>query len=687
MKFFKAAILLFFMYFAADAFCADLLSISSQTKRVEFESGFSYYDSKNGDVYLSTGVVVRQIDANDFLLKKITSGEILLKSAESRIVMNSPFVMEDSSGTIKAEKGYYDYSRNEGLLKNGVFNLGRFIFRGKEIKVKDGSYSYRSASLTTCDLEEPHYRIAAHKISLSPGRYFVAYSTIFYLGRVPVFYFPVVYKPLGEGTPVLSQFYPGYDERNGFYIKSNYTYKFNRYSRAKVFLDYFSRKGFGTGTELDYYRPDKNISSISYYRINEYSRESERWGVNGGMWHSFNLENNSAYFQTYARLLSDPGFNNDFFRSNPFAVSSEKQAGAAFTYNTSKTNTRLSYYTKYLSSQDNLSFRHAYETAPRLDFNTSQMKILNLPFWNTWSFYAENSKIDTPYYQNNLYGAWTISMPVKIYKTFNLYPSAFYYQNVHMSTSPSAADSFIGRYGANINARKTNSWGSIDLNFYSLRRNAKNKMSLDRNSSDGGVEKQELSLSVFKIRNSGSYLRFSGGYDLKDYNLQKDFSERFLPFAAEVYSFSSNREIFLYDSYDISSGNKSFISQINFGGKDEYFGFGLSNYSTEKNEWIVSNSFGFDPRLPGKWRIEGVLRFWTDFSGSKVKTGFFEKSAVIYKDFHDFRTKFNFRVRKDVKEFFVYLTLKMNDPYRNDEFSRKTDAFWRPWRKPGEARD
>lgn len=683
----KMIILLFLVNFAADAFSMDLLSISSQTKRLEFQSGFSYYDSKNGDVYLSTMVVIRQIDAGDFLTRKIASDEILIHSHYSTVVMKSPFVMEDSSTTIKAEKGYYDYSKNEGLLENGVFNFGRFIISSREIKVKDGLYSYRSASLTTCNLEAPHYHISAHKIYLLPGKYFVAYSTIFYLGRVPIFYFPIVYKPLGDGAVVLSQFYPGYDERNGFYVKSNYTYKFNKYSRAKVFLDYFSKKGVGMGTELDYYRPDRNISSISYYRINEYSREFERWGMNGGIWHSFNLKNGSAYLQTYARLLSDPKFNNDFFRSNPFAITSQKQAEAAFTYNSSKTNTRISYYTEYISSLDNLSFRHAYETAPRLDFNTSQIKIFNFPFWNTWSFYAENAKNDTPYYQNNLYGAWTVSMPVKIYKTFNFYPSIFYYQNVHISTSDAGRDIFIGRYGTNMNARKTNSWGSIDLNFHSIRRNAKNKMRLDKNSSDGGVEKQQLSLSVFKIRNSGSYLRFSSGYDLKDYNFKKDFYKRFLPFAAEIYSYSSRMEIFLYSSYDIASKNDSFISQVNFGGKEEYFGFGLSNYATKKNEWIVSNSFGLVPPLFRKWRIEGVLRFWADFSDNMVKSGFFEKSVAVYKDFHDFRAKFNFRTRKDVKEFFVYITLKMNDPYKNDEFSRQTNAFWRPWRKPIDVRD
>lgn len=675
------------LIYALSAAAFDFSSVSSDTKRVEFESGFARYDQQKGEIYLSTQVTVRQINDEDILLKKIMSDQMLVKTSESLILMDSPFEMHDSTGIIKAGRGYYDYSKNEGEIKNGVFNMGRFILRGRQIKVRDGSYSYRKASVTTCDLPDPHYRIGAYKITLVPGRYFIAYSTVFYLGKIPVFYFPVVYKPLGEGTPVLSQFYPGYDERNGFYIKSNYIYKFNRYTRLKAFLDYFSRRGLGTGTEADYYKPDKNITSLSFYRIKEYGDKSERWGLNGGIWHSFKNEKHDAYLQTYARLLSDPGFNNDFFRSNPFAVTSDKQAGAAFTYNARKTNTRLSYYTRYVSTDSDTSFYHAYETAPRLDFQTVPMRVMGSPFLNSWNFYAENVKDATPYYQSRLYGAWNVSMPVKIYKTFNFYPEAFYYQNLYFSTSSHNSDEWIGRYGTKLNLRKSNDWGSLDLTFYSLRRNRPNKTELDRKAPDEGVENQELNFSAFWIRSSNSYMRFSSGYDFKNYKVEPGFRKRIFPLTVETYFSAAGREIFLQDSYDLDKGNKSFISQLNLGGEKEYFNFGLANYSSDRSKWIVSNGIGMVPPIPGRWRTELTLRYFVDSADGRLKTSFFEKSAVIYKDFHDFRTRFNIRVRRGVKEFFVYLTLKMNDSYRNDEMSQKADYFWRPWRKPGEPRD
>lgn len=677
----------FLIFFLPSAKAFDINSIATNTARVEFESGFALYDSKGSTVRLSTSVVVRQISRDDVLIRTIKSEELIFNADKSMIVMDSPFEIKDSTGVIKADSGYYDYSSNRGEIKDGVSYIGRFILRGKKINVKDGSYSYKNAYFTTCDLPNPHYRIGAYKINLVPGKYFLAYNTVFYIGKVPVFYFPVVYKPLGGGTPVLSQFYPGYDERNGFYLKSNYIYKFDRYTRLKVFLDYFSKKGLGTGTEIDYYKPQKNITSLSFYRIKEYGDDYQRWGINGGTWHSFKSTTHSAYFQTYARLLSDPKFNNDFFRSNPFAVSSDKQAGLAFTYNASRTTTRLSYYTRYLSTDSETNFYKENETVPRLDFNTAQIKMPGLPFMNTWSFYAENIKENTPYYQKRFYGSWNVSMPVKIYGTLNFYPEIFYSQNLNVSTSSTNSDQWIGRYGTRLNIRKSQSWGSIDVNFYALRRNEANKMEIDRYSYDKGVENQELNYSIFWIKSSNSYLRLFSGYDLKSYDYYKSFKKRMFPLSFETYIGGNGREIFIYDSYEIDQGNKSFISQLNLGNEKDYFSMGLANYSDDRSKWIVSNGLGFMLPIRGNWRSELTLRYCVDSVDKRLNTYFFEKSAIIYKDFHDFRTKLSIRTRKDVKEFFLYITLKMNDPYRNDEISRKADYFWRPWRKPGESRD
>jgi len=66
---------------------------------------------------------------------------------------------------------------------------------------------------------------------------------------------------------------------------------------------------------------------------------------------------------------------------------------------------------------------------------------------------------------------------------------------------------------------------------------------------------------------------------------------------------------------------------------------------------------------------------------------FFEKSLILYKDFHDFRTKWEVRSRTGAKEFYFLISLKMNDPAAKDDLDADSRKFWHPWRKEGEVRD
>jgi len=664
---------------------------STGINRVEFQSGYARYDDNTHFILLSTDVVVYHLSDENKIIRTIKTQDMSINLSSSIINMNSPFVLYDSSASIIANSGKYNYQDYYGEIDNGMVYMNKFIFRGKKIEISKDKYIYKNASVTTCDLDKPHYHISASRIYLIPGKHFFAYNTLFYLGKVPIFYFPVIYKPLGEGTPVISQFYPGYDERNGFYIKSNYIYKFDRYTKLKLFLDFFSKKGLGTGTEFDYFKPDINKTSFSFYRIREYGDKTDRWGINGGSWLSLNKLNFSGakdlYFQGYFRLISDPSFNNNFFRSNPFAVSSDKQAGASLTYKTMSTLTRISSYVNYTSTKNYEGFEKSYEAAPKIEFQTNPIKFKKIPFFNTYSISLENSMDNTPYYQKKGNASWNISQPVSIYKNISFYPDFFYNQNIFFSTSSNNRDIFIGRYGADINLRYSFKNSDLDLKYYTLIRNKANTTKRDTEAIDKGIEERYLFSSLFFIRNSSNYFRIYTKYDLKDYVFSKDFIERFYPINFEFYRKINDFEFYLQESYSLTQGNKYIMLQLNTGNNKNYFNMGIANYSNNKHKYILSNSMGFIPPILKSWQAEFKMNYSIDFSGKPVDFNFFDKELILYKDFHDFRTKFNMRVRKGVKEFFVYITLKMNDRYRRDEIDRQADSFWHPWRKEGEFRD
>jgi hypothetical protein len=692
----KKILVVLLMTGAALPAAAYELPSSTGTHRVRFEADSAGFNEYTRVIDLEGNVRLEELSAEGKQQKLIRARSLTVNMASRTIVSSSDFVMDDDTGTVYGKSAFFDYGNNSGVINEGRFLVKNFVFRGRSVKFDRDGYTYKKAGLTSCDEDPPHYRLRASRLYLAPERYFLAYNTVFFLGRIPVFYFPVIYKPLGGGTPFVSSFYPGYDERNGFFVKSNYAYKVNPETRVKVYLDYFAKRGVGMGGELDYRKPEKNISNISLYRIREYGRETDRWGINGGYWHSFSRFNESDpaqyYSQSFFRLLSDPAFNNDFFRTNPFAISPDKQASLAFTRKTNYTVTRLSVTGKdERSVADPEKFRRSYESAPRLDFNAMPFSMLRLPVLNSFGGYFENVReAGLPYYQKKGRGAWTVSKTVPLSRRVILSPSVFYDQSVLLSTASATGNSWVGRYGGNFNMRYDRLWGSLDLRYSVQRRKKENSFSLDVSSADKGQELESVYADLFIMPRHNAYFRMRTSYDLRTFKTAS-FADRMAPLIAEVY-YAPRPSLDLYaeDSYSFSSGNRSFVAQATTGGKETYFGAGVANYSSDEKAWVISNTMGFRPWRNSRWRAEAVLRYRMVPNGvfEFESFRFFDKALTLYRDFHDFRTRWDFRVRSGgVKEFYFFVNLKMNDPVRYDSLEEKSRQYWHPWRQEGALRD
>ncbi len=679
---------------AINAAAYDLPS-STGTHRVYFEADSAGFNEYSRAIDLEGNVRLEEFSESGKQQKLIRARNLSVNMASRTVVAPSDFVMDDDTGTVYGKSGFVDYGSEKGRINDGRFAYKNFIIKGRVVEFDKSEYTYKKASITSCDEEPPHYRLRASRLYLVPDRYFLAYNTVFFVGKIPVFYFPVVYRPIGGGTPFVSIFRPGYDQRNGFFVKSSYIFRVNRETRAKLYLDYFAKRGFGTGGELDFRRPEKNITNLSVYRIREYSGVRDRWGVNGGYWHLFNRFNESDpaqyYSQGFFRLLSDPKVNNNFFRTNPFAVSPDEQASVAVTRKTNYTVTRLSAYGRETHTADFEKFRKANSSLPRLDFNTVPFRVLRLPVLNSFSGYFENGRDEgRDYAQKRGNGVWTVSKSVPLARHFTLSPSVYYDQSVFISTNAGGNDTWTGRYGGGATLRYDRFWGSFDLGYAYRRRLRDNKLQEDLGAADKGQEASALSSQLFVMPRFNTYYKLSTAYDMRDY-FRASFTKRLAPLIAEVYyAPRPNVDIFATETYSLSGGSKSFVTQINFGGKENYIGGGIANYSSARREWVFSNVLGFRPWRGSGWRAETVLRYRLksegNFNYSDFK--FFEKGITLYRDFHDFRTKWDYRERSGgVREFYFYLNLKISEPARKDDLEERSRQYWHPWRKDGEVRD
>ena len=675
------------------------LPSSTGAHRVVFSSEEGDFNENTRIINLKGNVQLDELGPDDKLVKTIKARRLTVNSSSNTVHAPEDFVLNDASGTVYGRSGVFDYAANTGYINDGSFAHGGFFFSGRRVELSPGRHRYKKARLTSCEETPPHFKIRASRIYLAPGSYFLAYNNFFYLGRVPVFYFPVLYKPLGRGTPFVSSFFFGRDGRSGYYVKSIYAYRFNPETRGKLYLDYFSKKSFGTGGELDYRKTEKTNANLSMYRIRETGTDHDRWGMSGGYWHSLNRFNESDtvsyYSQSFLRLLSDPQFNNDYFRANPFAISPDNQASLAFTRRSNTTVTRLSAATRYDRSANLAGFDKSYESAPRLDFQKLPFTIGKTPVLHSFAGFFENAKEPgAPYYQRKGRGAWTISQTVPLARSLTLLPSASYDQSLFIATSAATRDQWIGRYGVNANMRYDRLWGSLDLGYAYLARMRVNRMGKDRASADKGEEQRSLSSQLFIAPSYTTYFKAGTAYDMRN-GVGGSFSRRLSPMTIEFYHAPRrNLDIYLQDSYRFGDGNKSFVAQVYAGDEKNYLGVGLAHYSTSPHDYILNQMMGFRVPWAESWRAEGILRYrLVRFTAPGDKSvQFFEKGLILYKDFHDFHTSWHFTVRpglkqRDVNEFHFLISLKMNDPSKSDPLEDASRNDWHPWRKAGELRD
>jgi hypothetical protein len=216
------------------------------------------------------------------------------------------------------------------------------------------------------------------------------------------------------------------------------------------------------------------------------------------------------------------------------------------------------------------------------------------------------------------------------------------------------------------------------------------KLADDYPAADHGQETSAVNTQLFVMPRFNNYYKISTSYDVRSY-YTAGFDRRLQPITAEVYySPRPLMDLFASETYSVHTGTRSFVAQMNFGDKENYLGGGIANYSSDKNAWIISNTVGFKPWRGSTWRAEAVLRYRVFSEGglNLSDLSFFEKSIVLYKDFHDFHTKWDFKVRSGgVREFFFYVSLKVNDKSRKDDLEERSREYWHPWRKEGDERD
>lgn len=623
---------------------------------IEYSADKVEFDEPRSILSLSGNVVLKESTIT------IKGQSFRIDTAHRTGRSDQPFMIDDGASAIHGASGEFDFLKRTGRLEGSSTGVASWRIHARQARLDgDRRVAYRDADFTSCDRTQPDYRFRASSVRIVPKKYLLAKNTLFYLGDVPVFYSPILYHSLDPNRRLKWRFQPGFDRRNGYYIKGTLLMRLSDATDGKIFDDYYTDMGFGYGAEIDHHAGQDSRGSLFGYRIHENGTVNKRWGLFGG-----GYRNLASAFALQGRIQfqSDPRFTNDYIRSDIFRLTPNLVNSAALTKSFPKATVRLIYAREDVQGPNHPNrFVKDAESLPRLEAASAPLRLWRLPWLNTFSGFADNNfNRSRRHLEKSVNSAWTGTRSFRVARGISYTPALTYsetYYNRYDLTNYDPLvtnqnlDSVIGRWNASNNLRFKTPLGDIDATHAYARRLKPGGFSEDTGNADRGVEQNSLTLANVFMPASRMWARLSTGYDYRTFRDRAlTFDERIRPISTDVSWQSSKSLVFtLHNDYKLGPGkgeNRSVIADVQWG--DEKgpsvrggFAYNLSSPATS----YQSLDFAFAPSSP-TWRLEvGLRTLVVSPRGltSAQRPRLFEKELAWSRRWHDFYTKIVARIR------------------------------------------
>lgn len=689
------------------------------------QDGFIYFTADNASVdpvskkvNLKGNVVITQ-ETKDKKHRVVTGEDITLDQAKTQISSAGTMTVKTADATLTGQDMSVNYTTKDFTAHNIATQYPPLrVINAKEISSKNGKEVLRGATLTCCDKPDPHYTLSVGKLSVSPEKRVFGTNALLRLDGFPVLYVPVFWRSLESQKPFTTHVDFTQSKKIGFGVLTSTVFDPVLGFRPKLNLDYYTKSGVGIGTELMAVTTPTLQGTGEFYYIHDNAspvelgkEETNRWGVRGGYWWEMadssdhlNNEHGALYqLQTQFRMVSDPYFNDSFFRGNPYIFMPDQQTNFSVSRQTRRSTLRVSYDQQDIYDWNKMKFIAQTRTLPEIKYMLHPVNLLGL------SHRVEAGLDNTSYMEESFRRSgnarWTAEKTVRLARGFTFTPSVFYDQTVTFADPQyESKDSWVGRIGTDLNVQTETLLGTTDFGYRYTKRLSTNTVTTDQHSLDRGEERNKIYLSNYYRPSFNTYVRFETGFNLANTttNLQtgvqrelgwEHLKSRVEPLLLEggYNSPNGNFRFFVQDIYDLQEKNQAFITQLDFIYKRQIIGFGLNNfanhediasqYRTYSDRYTFTTSLGIRPNNPN-WFIDGGFDFQIQ---DKSFTGF-NKMLRVSRTFHDARLELTVRDRNQNLSFaFRVNVLCGGDPRKQRALPE--DQYWYPWRSENDLRD
>lgn len=212
----------------------------------------------SGETDLKAGTTTTQLKADYVEFSNITRDAV----ASGNVILIS------GRDSVTCERLQLNLETETGTIYNGTIFIeqNHFYIKGDAIE-KSGRDTYRAdrASVTSCDGENPDWKLSGRDIKVTIEGYGTAKSATLWAGTIPALYSPIVLFPAktkrqtGLLTPSLSS-----SERKGFEVELPLYLNISRGADATLYTDYMSKRGMKMGLEYRYISSADNYGTLFY---------------------------------------------------------------------------------------------------------------------------------------------------------------------------------------------------------------------------------------------------------------------------------------------------------------------------------------------------------------------------------------------------------------------------------------
>jgi len=248
--------------FPDSAAIADTMAAAVPAEdSIHYKGRFLEYFAKDRIIRVSGDAKVRQgqvsLDAEkiDYDVPK----RVVLASAKVDSVDTTksvtPLILKDGNEEIIGSKLVFNVDTKQGLIEDATTSYEQAYYRGQDLfKEEDKVFYVENGSLTSCDLEEPHFHFSSKEMKIIHNDRVIAKPVVFYVETLPVMIIPYYVFPLKRGrhSGILPLRFGNFEKGNRYLGNVGYYWAASEYWDLQGSMDFYENIGITFNSTLRY---------------------------------------------------------------------------------------------------------------------------------------------------------------------------------------------------------------------------------------------------------------------------------------------------------------------------------------------------------------------------------------------------------------------------------------------------